>query len=114
MKHHVVVVYFQAARTVVKANSSLKLEATKREHFEAEAGNYWNKFYTVHANRLFKDRNWLFTEFPELLSADQEAEEGEKKAFNMFEIGCGVGNTCLLYTSPSPRDRQKSRMPSSA
>ena len=24
--------------------------------------------------------------------------------------GCG----CLLYTSPSPRDRQKSRMPSSA
>ena len=23
-------------------------------------------------------------------------------------------STCLLYTSPSPRDRQKSRMPSSA
>ena len=23
-------------------------------------------------------------------------------------------NMCLLYTSPSPRDRQKSRMPSSA
>ena len=23
-------------------------------------------------------------------------------------------NCCLLYTSPSPRDRQKSRMPSSA
>ena len=31
--------------------------------------------------------------------------------------GKGIGytyNTCLLYTSPSPRDRQKSRMPSSA
>ena len=25
-----------------------------------------------------------------------------------------VLETCLLYTSPSPRDRQKSRMPSSA
>ena len=25
-----------------------------------------------------------------------------------------VRNICLLYTSPSPRDRQKSRMPSSA
>ena len=24
------------------------------------------------------------------------------------------GQACLLYTSPSPRDRQKSRMPSSA
>src|SRR5678809_1747770 len=26
----------------------------------------------------------------------------------------GLIYTCLLYTSPSPRDRQKSRMPSSA
>ena len=25
-----------------------------------------------------------------------------------------IGQFCLLYTSPSPRDRQKSRMPSSA
>ena len=25
-----------------------------------------------------------------------------------------VETACLLYTSPSPRDRQKSRMPSSA
>ena len=33
-------------------------------------------------------------------------------------IGAGTNRmniyTCLLYTSPSPRDRQKSRMPSSA
>ena len=29
------------------------------------------------------------------------------------ETARGVG-ICLLYTSPSPRDRQKSRMPSSA
>ena len=26
----------------------------------------------------------------------------------------GFSSSCLLYTSPSPRDRQKSRMPSSA
>ena len=32
------------------------------------------------------------------------------------EVGRGDSSarTCLLYTSPSPRDRQKSRMPSSA
>ena len=38
------------------------------------------------------------------------------------QVQLGVGGTsvtvendcCLLYTSPSPRDRQKSRMPSSA
>lgn len=79
---------FKAARTVVEANSGVKIDPSKREHFESEAGNYWNKFYTVHANRFFKDRNWLFTEFPELLASDQ-AEE----SFNLFEIGCGVGNT---------------------
>ena len=30
------------------------------------------------------------------------------------ELNDFLSNTCLLYTSPSPRDRQKSRMPSSA
>ena len=30
------------------------------------------------------------------------------------ESGSGKSTICLLYTSPSPRDRQKSRMPSSA
>ena len=35
----------------------------------------------------------------------------------VVEIGTGSGSLtscCLLYTSPSPRDRQKTRMPSSA
>ena len=31
-----------------------------------------------------------------------------------FHNNFHLWNTCLLYTSPSPRDRQKSRMPSSA
>ena len=30
------------------------------------------------------------------------------------EFICANTDACLLYTSPSPRDRQKSRMPSSA
>ena len=33
---------------------------------------------------------------------------------NMINILRAMSITCLLYTSPSPRDRQKSRMPSSA
>ena len=34
---------------------------------------------------------------------------------NMLLAGpAGCGKTCLLYTSPSPRDRTRSRMPSSA
>ena len=34
------------------------------------------------------------------------------KAINV-KVGDGV-NSCLLYTSPSPRDKRQSRMPSSA
>src|SRR5665811_2578005 len=42
--------------------------------------------------------------------------------FNFLDIACGDAGqmsgallgTCLLYTSPSPRDRTRSRMPSSA
>ena len=33
---------------------------------------------------------------------------------NKITAIAGESSTCLLYTSPSPRDRQKSRMPSSA
>jgi len=32
----------------------------------------------------------------------------------VMATGSGLFKPCLLYTSPSPRDRQKSRMPSSA
>ena len=37
----------------------------------------------------------------------------ENIGFGIISINIEI-NTCLLYTSPSPRDRQKSRMPSSA
>ena len=38
----------------------------------------------------------------------------EKIDYSHNLIGIRDFITCLLYTSPSPRDRQKSRMPSSA
>ena len=39
----------------------------------------------------------------------------KRRAASPLEIErIGLSGDCLLYTSPSPRDRQKSRMPSSA
>ena len=46
-----------------------------------------------------------------ILKHDPHVEEVIE--FDSKEIK-GFFNICLLYTSPSPRDRQKSRMPSSA
>ena len=37
-----------------------------------------------------------------------------RKVKLMPSVFLAHAKTCLLYTSPSPRDRQKSRMPSSA
>ena len=63
----------------------------------------------------------------ELKAIENNKEEIEDRFYRQLEFGTGglrgvIGAgtnrmniyTCLLYTSPSPRDRQKSRMPSSA
>ena len=44
------------------------------------------------------------------LESVPELEKRFKETFYFFE----VFSVCLLYTSPSPRDRTRSRMPSSA
>ena len=60
-----------------------------------------------------------------LIPVDQSATKEVSKPIDDFfcalaedvgesAIGVVLSGTCLLYTSPSPRDRQKSRMPSSA
>ena len=43
-----------------------------------------------------------------LKDLDLEINQGD------FIIIVGLSGACLLYTSPSPRDRTRSRMPSSA
>ena len=44
------------------------------------------------------------------IKVDVKIVEGDKERIQAFEGLC----ICLLYTSPSPRDRTRSRMPSSA
>ena len=64
--------------------------------------------------------------FLEKLWGDGYMSPGGKKEINrllngldltekkILDVGCGAGGICLLYTSPSPRDKRQSRMPSSA
>ena len=52
-----------------------------------------------------------------LNSAIANAENNHQLDIDILKVTeayCGKGMVCLLYTSPSPRDRSLSRMPSSA
>ena len=48
------------------------------------------------------------------LPDEPQVETSAGTGFIIDKTGFILTNNCLLYTSPSPRDRQKSRMPSSA
>ena len=51
-------------------------------------------------------------------SVDKKEQDGELLhqgiSYRKFKRSWTLANDCLLYTSPSPRDRTRSRMPSSA
>ena len=50
----------------------------------------------------------------EILNAVKDRWSGLKNSKIKYDSSDKSISSCLLYTSPSPRDRQKSRMPSSA
>ena len=53
--------------------------------------------------------NWITFIDKELLFMNEDAQNIPISSINLENL-----NSCLLYTSPSPRDRTRSRMPSSA
>ena len=70
----------------------------------------WFEYYTTLFDTV--ELNNTFYRLP-----TQQAMEGWAAAAPkdfLFALKLGQFGSCLLYTSPSPRDRQKSRMPSSA
>ena len=82
------------------------------------------KTYVLRAGRMGPGQTRAFEQFgPQFLvpysteRLDASATFG-RSAPLILEIGFGMGDAtakiCLLYTSPSPRDTERSRMPSSA
>ena len=63
----------------------------------------------------FKDDSTITVENQTLYVSDFiTSSTNENAPTDAIEAEFKLGEGCLLYTSPSPRDRQKSRMPSSA
>ena len=86
-----------------------------------EVANRVGEIGTVHFEEVRRhvstDSSHVYGGFLATLSAWCEVQ---KIAYQGVPVGTikrfisGKGNACLLYTSPSPRDRTRSRMPSSA
>lgn len=76
------------AEEFVQKNSETRMSEEQINNFEENADQFWDSFYDTHQNNFFKDRHWLFTEFPEL-----KTDANDKIDKTIFEIGCGVGNT---------------------
>ena len=60
------------------------------------------------------DANQIFVGQVILLEDLNVDEAAEQTATSTVIVTVEVGDSCLLYTSPSPRDKRQSRMPSSA
>ena len=63
------------------------------------------QFKTAHPDALFYGKQYFDDEDEGFFEIDGTAD---------FIYGTVLATGCLLYTSPSPRDRTRSRMPSSA
>ncbi|NP_060866.2 tRNA N(3)-cytidine methyltransferase METTL2B [Homo sapiens] len=61
-----------AAERKVQENSIQRVCQEKQVDYEINAHKYWNDFYKIHENGFFKDRHWLFTEFPELAPSQNQ------------------------------------------
>ncbi|KAM4608992.1 tRNA N(3)-cytidine methyltransferase METTL8, mitochondrial [Polymixia lowei] len=55
------------ARKKAEENSCVQIPLQEQDKYDTEACKYWDKFYEMHQDKFFKDRKWLFSEFPELL-----------------------------------------------
>ncbi|XP_063233095.1 tRNA N(3)-methylcytidine methyltransferase METTL2 [Bacillus rossius redtenbacheri] len=99
------------ARTKVEENSSILVSEEQQQLYESNGDKFWDKFYGIHQNRFFKDRHWLFTEFPEILPCEPTnggttalAPEGTGSSPESNRVEDRVAELQKSVSTPAPRD----------
>ncbi|XP_017325781.1 mRNA N(3)-methylcytidine methyltransferase METTL8 [Ictalurus punctatus] len=57
----------EKARQKAEENSREQIPIEEQVRYDRDANKYWDRFYEMHQNKFFRNRQWLFSEFPELL-----------------------------------------------
>ncbi|XP_051566316.1 tRNA N(3)-methylcytidine methyltransferase METTL2-like [Myxocyprinus asiaticus] len=60
----------ERAQQKAEENSKYKIPVEEQCKYDRDANKYWDRFYEMHQSKFFRNRSWLFTEFPELLPPD--------------------------------------------
>ncbi|KAL2076678.1 hypothetical protein ACEWY4_027728 [Coilia grayii] len=89
----------EEARRRAEENSSERVPQEEQAKYERDASHFWDGFYKMHQNKFFKDRRWLFQEFPELLPPRQSSVPLEG------DLGC-AGDVPPL-PAESPRETEE-------
>ncbi|XP_039613543.1 mRNA N(3)-methylcytidine methyltransferase METTL8 isoform X1 [Polypterus senegalus] len=77
-----------------RENSAVLIPHEYQNKFDEEARKYWNDFYIAHESKFFKNRNWLFREFPEILSHKKEMCTREYGECNDISTSSVESNLC--------------------
>lgn len=89
--------YDEAERRIQEQRNSSSLYGKDISEHESRVEEKWNDFYSAHEDKFFKDRKWIFSEFPELLQSISRTDMTETSVLSckIFEVGCGVGNAVV-------------------
>ncbi|KAG8533134.1 uncharacterized protein KY384_001917 [Bacidia gigantensis] len=89
--------YYAYAEAQYAAQREHPVSEFDRNRFNIDPEKWWNKFYSNNTTNFFKNRKWLYQEFPILCDLTQK----DAGPVRILEVGAGAGNTAfpLLQTN---------------